>query len=253
MINRISIKKIGLAIALLFFSTSFLSAFHTNTNMRNIDLSGLVVDAMTLAPIEGAEIYDGNGIMLATTDSTGYYNVSIKCNESGKLTFKLKIEKEGFRSLHQHENWADLPGGMRGIMYFGLQAVNTDKVKPFSTLSIQSSSSKDLSYQNVLNQFLKVKEDRTFLNMLRTAIADNEKVFLQIEGKYYLVNNTGWIQLQSETDLVSIDNSHILPANQLNAVLKRKDIKGMTPLDTNKDAVYAIYTYENASGNTDKK
>jgi hypothetical protein len=55
------------------------------------------------------------------------------------------------------------------------------------------------------------------------------------------VDSNGWIALNSDKDLVSIDNKQVVSADKLNSIVKRKNIKGMTPVDS-KDAKFLIRT-----------
>jgi hypothetical protein len=98
-----------------------------------------------------------------------------------------------------------------------------------------------LSYDNVYNNFNKVRAEKLFNNQLESAKAGNEKVFIQIEGNFYLVNKSGWIRVNSEKAMVSINDEKQLPAHELNAVTKRKQIKWMTPVQ-GKEEAFAIYT-----------
>jgi hypothetical protein len=244
--DRFKTISSGLVIVLIIFAYSFSLASKTKLNSRSIDLAGLVVNAQTLLPIESATIYDAERNALGTTDKNGYFKITINYTKPGELDFKLKIRKQGFRDFDQHEHWGDLSGSIKNIMYFGLQGANAN-VKSFSSLADKFLIGGGLSYDNVLNGFTKVKEQQEFNNKLASAKAGNENVLLRIEGKFYIVDNGGWIQIGSDKDLISLNNKQALEANQLNAAIKRKDIKSMTPLDA-KEEKYAIYTINSPSG-----
>lgn len=160
--------------------------------------------------------------------------------EPGELHFKLKITKKGFDNLVQTEHWGDLPHNTSTIMYFGLKEPNSD-AKSFSSLSSRSLYD-ELSYASVSNRFSEVKEKRAFYHKLEKAKANNEKAFFQIDNTFYLANSTGWIKLHSDKDLVSINDTQIIPANQLNATISRKNIIGMTPLEPTMVAQFAVHT-----------
>lgn len=219
---------------LIIFS---LSAFSRKTiaQVRNIDIAGLVVDAQSLLPVEGATIYDAQNTVLGTSNAKGYYKIQLIYKQSGPLNFRLKIVKRGFVTFHQHENWADQPGDARGLFYFGLKKVR-GRAASFSSLQHG-----DLSYDNVYAGFAKVRDERAFYNKLAAAKAGNQKVLLRIDTGLYIVDKTGWIKINSEKDIVALNDRQLVTADKLNALIKRKDIKGMTPV-TGKQEKFAIYT-----------
>jgi len=239
MINKPIIAKLAIATMLIILSFSSLFASIRHFDARNIELAGLVVNAQTLSPVESAKIYDEENNELGTTDKNGYYKITISYAKSGELDFKLRIIKQGFKTFFQHEHWGNLPDDTRHIMYFGMQASNS-KAETFATFA-NSLNNNDLSYDNVSGNFGKVREQRAFNSKLENAKAGNENVFIQVDGKFYIVDSNGWIQVNSAIDLVSLNNELVLKADQLNAAIKRKDIKWMTPLDS-KEAKFAIYT-----------
>jgi hypothetical protein len=202
---------------------------------RVISLAGLVVNAQTLSPIESAQIFDAEGHKLGTTDKNGYYKIRFNADKPGEIHFELKIEKQGFQSFTQNEHWGDL-GDTQTIMYFGLKASNA-KSKSFSSFG----DNHDLSYANVLAHFDKVRHEREFDGKLEAAKTGNQHVLVQIDGKCYIVDNSGWIQLNSDKDLVSIDNKKVVSADKLNDLVKRKDVSGMTPVES-KEAKFLIHT-----------
>jgi hypothetical protein len=232
--NKAIAPKIGLIIALIFFS---LSAFSQKTiaQVRNIDIAGLVVDAQTLLPVEGAAIYDAQNTVLGTSDAKGYYKIQLTYKQSGQLNFKLTLVKPGFVTFHQHENWADMPGNSKGLFYFGLKKVH-GRTASFSTVQHG-----DLSYDNVDAGFEKVRDERGFYNKLAAAKTGNQKVFLRVDTGLYIVDKTGWIKINSEKDIVALNGVQLVTADKLNSLIKRKDIKGMTPV-ADKQEKFAIYT-----------
>ena len=203
-------------------------------------LAGLVVDADNLSPIPFANLYDSDNNLVGQTDDNGYYNVRVKSVTAEHIRFHLKVAKKGFQSFIQKENWADLPT-IGAIFHFGLHGYETDKTaKPFSMLITETGS--DLSYPNVLLTFTEVKAQQAFKRKLELAKTGNEHVFVEIDGERYIVNDTGWIQIGAADDLVIVDEGLILPASELNSLVKRKDIKSMTPVDGSGGAKFAVYT-----------
>lgn len=203
---------------------------------RTITIAGLVVDAESLLPLAGASLFDAGNTKLGETDEHGYFNVKQTYTKKGQLNFKLSLRKAGYKTFLQHENWADVPAA-QAVMYFGMQ--NTDsKIKEFSTFGDDKNQ---LGYESVLNGFSKVRAEQDFNAKLEHAKSGNQDVLVQVDGKFYIVDSTGWIKVAADTDLVAINDKQILPANKLNAVVKRDQIKGMTPVDA-ADKKFVIYT-----------
>ena len=201
-------------------------------------LAGLVVNAEDLSPIPFADIYDSGNNLIGQTDNQGYYNIRIQSTTTDAIRFQLKITKKGFQSFVQKENWANLPAP-KAIFYFGLHETGKT-AKPFSSLITETSN--ELNYPNVLLTFSEVTQQQAFNDKLEIAKTDNEHVFMQIDGDFYIVNNTGWIQINSDDDLVTVNDELVLKAKELNSKVERKDIKSMTPLNESKPAKFAVYT-----------
>jgi hypothetical protein len=243
-ISRIKMKKpaaIRSALIIAFIISSFSVAFATKTNStdRTIELAGLVVNAKDLSPVEAAKIYDADNNLLGSTDKNGYYHIHFGYSKTGELYFKLKIVKDGFQSFTQSEHWGNL-NDPKNVMYFGLRA-NHAAAGSFASFADNRSSVSDLSYSNVLNHFSKVRGEKEFNDQLADAKAGNEKVLVLISGKFYIVDNNGWIQINSDKDAILINDKQVLVADQLNANIKRKDVKWMSPVDS-KQAKFAIHT-----------
>lgn len=233
--------KSGLIMLLLMFVSVFSATAIKTPNLRVISIAGLVVNAQTLSPIQSAKLYDSAEHLLGQTDKNGYFNIVINYVKTGAINFKLKIIKQNYYVFLQHENWADIHANTKNIMYFGLQENSDNKAKLFSSFSNTSLNSSDLSFQNVYGNFSKVREQREFDNKLEKAKVDNENVYLEVESNYYIVDQNGWIKISSGNDLISVDKKHIVKANQLNSFIKRKNVKGMTPLDSD-EAKFEIRT-----------
>jgi hypothetical protein len=232
--NKAISLKFGLITGLIIFSISVFSQKLT-AQVRDIDVAGLVVDAQTLLPVEGAAIYDAQNKVLGTSNAKGYYKIQLIYKQSGPLNFRLKIVKRGFVTFHQHENWADQPGDTRGLFYFGLKKVR-GRAASFSSLQHG-----DLGYDNVYAGFAKVRDERAFYNKLAAAKAGNQKVLLRIDTGLYIVDKTGWIKINSEKDIIALNGRQLVTAGQLNSLIKRRDIKGMTPV-AGKEEKFAIDT-----------
>ncbi len=238
--NKFKIVKFCVGIKILIFLFGLPIHSIGNLNMRNIDIAGLIVNSQTLLPIESAKIYDSEDKILGVTDKKGYYKIRINYTKSGSVNFRLKIIKQGYHVFFQHENWADISSNMKTKMYFGLQGLNSG-INSFSTFAENSINSHDLSYDCVFNNFKKVRDQKEFNDKLEKAKSGNENVFFQIDSKFFIVNDNGWIQIKSEQDSISLNERQVIAANMLNSIIKRKDIKSMTPL-VSRNEKFAIYT-----------
>jgi hypothetical protein len=190
-----------------------------------------------LTPLEGAKIYDSENKLLGTTDKNGYYKVKIIYQKEGAISFKFRVSKDGFIDIVQRENWGDLPGGDNTIRYYGLKETNNPIDESFASPLFSG----NLNYEDVVLGFKKVKKEREFNAKLNLAKQGNENILLLIDGKFYIVDKTGWIQITSDKDLISIDGKQIISADKLNSTLKRKKVKWMTPIQS-QDAKFAIHT-----------
>jgi hypothetical protein len=233
--NKLTLTKTASVFIMMLFI--FSSSFASNNITRTIDIAGIVFNVQTLAPVEGAQIYNADGKLLGATDKNGYYNVRIAYTKTGEMYFGLKIEKKGFQTIHQNEHWGDLASA-QNVMYFGLKPSHSGG-KSFSGFADNGRS--DLSYTNVAAHFGKVKEQVDFNGKLDHAKAENDDVLIRIDGKLYIVDSSGWIKIDSDKDLILINDDQVLTADKLNATIKRKDIKWMSPIDSKK-AKFAIHT-----------
>lgn len=232
-----AIKSAFVIAFISLFSLQFVSARVTSD--RSIELAGLVINAQNLSPIDAVQIYDADNNLLGSTDKNGYYHIHFSYTKTGEIYFKLKIVKDGFQNFTQSEHWGNL-NNPKNIMYFGLRASQATATS-FASFADNRSSVSDLGYNSVLNYFSKVKEEKEFNDQLTQAKAGNEKVLVQISGKFYIIDSNGWIQINSDKDAILINDKQVLIADQLNATIKRKDVKWMTPIDS-KQARFAIHT-----------
>jgi hypothetical protein len=236
--KKVFIGIIGFITALVL--TSAAHASNKEENMREINFAGLVVDAGTLLPIESAAVFDSKNNLLGLTDKNGYYKIVIKYKKAGPIKFNLRINKKGYEDFSQRENWGDLPGNTKTIMYFGLSK-SSHGTESFSKTASAPKTGNYLTFNNVLSCFGEIKSAKTFNDKLVAAKAGNEHVFLQIDEKYFIANESGWIQISSDKEMISINDDQLFAADELNSHIKRKEIKWMTPLSSQK-AKFAVYT-----------
>ncbi|WP_413666694.1 hypothetical protein ACEN9X_19400 [Mucilaginibacter sp. Mucisp86] len=202
---------------------------------RVIHLSGLIVDAQTLAPIASVQLSDGHGHVLGSTDGRGYYNIAITYPKPGQIYFKIVAEKKGFKPFTQNEHWGDLSSNIKGLLYIGLKSGEYSG-QEFSEISFQGGS----TYEDVFAGFETVKRSRVFESALAKAKSNNEHAFVYIDSKPYLVNNSSWIELSSKDALISISGKKVVRADSINTVIRRSSIKKMTPVEPGKGYGYLV-------------
>lgn len=233
------IFSLVLILGIGLFSKNYANTLQKN-NMRTINLAGLIVDSKSLLPIENANIYDEKGNFVATTDVKGYFKGHLNLPIKDKINFKIEVKKDGYISYCQKENWGDLGNNLNVVYYFGITqySENSKNNLAFSELI---SNKKDISYNAVSNGFQKIIEKITFNKEVEIAKSGNENVFLKVNDYYYLISNTGWLKLNSKDDIIFIDKNKEVIASEVNSVLKRKDIKRMTPSKTDNHS-FEIFT-----------
>lgn len=148
---------------------------------RMIEAFGLVVDAGNLNALENATLYDEKGLWIATTDSRGYFKGKVEYVGEVVILFKITVQKRGYQSFVQTENWGNIGNAIRCTFYFGI----TQSGSPFSEMILN----KDLSFDSVMAGFKAVSGKTDFSKKIETAKKDNQQIFFKIGPEYYLINN----------------------------------------------------------------
>jgi len=224
-----------LVIGMVFNATSQNKTKHTKK--RNINIAGIVIDSKTLLPIKDATIRDANDKVLTTTNNEGYFKTKIEYFKVGEIEFLFSIEKNEYFNFVQKEHWGDLGNKINASYYFGLQNKQL-KTEAFSKLITIAGS---LSFKSIKENFNAIKKRADFNNKVALAKKGNDNVFFEIDNNFYLINDTGWIKLSAKNDLISINGEKNVAAEEINSLIKRKDIKKMTPTDS-KNTAFAIFT-----------
>jgi hypothetical protein len=210
----------------------------SNAETRKIKLTGLVVDAESYRPIENASFFDADNNLVGTTDQTGFFTLKLNVPEQGEMFFSLKIKKNGYENFTQNEHCGDLEGDSNAIFYFGLKNKKLTKSESFSELSLNSDN---FSIDKMKSDLKKIAEKRDFLNEIEKAKTGNDNVYFVVNGKPLLVNDSGYIELNSSNDKVKVNNDKSLEASNLNGNVSRKKVKSMTTL-SNENSFAAIFT-----------
>ncbi|ANI88723.1 hypothetical protein A9P82_05155 [Arachidicoccus ginsenosidimutans] len=210
------------------------------TVSRQINLAGLVVDAETKTGIAFAKIYDNKNHFLGESDKNGYFKISIDYNKEGEIQFALNLSASGYKKFRDKEHWGDLRNP-KTCIYFGLQKIGSH-AEAFSQLG----NNDDLNYETVSTEFSNLKKEIDAQDLLKEKIAKaqkgNENVLINIGNDLYLTDNSGWIKINSLNDVIAVNENQYVTADQINSVIKRKDIKFMSPLDKGLKAQYEIDT-----------
>lgn len=231
------IKTIAFCLLIYVFQVG---CAQNKSDMRTINITGLVIDSENLTPISGVNIYDYESEKLLTsTNDKGYFISKLDIDGVGEIKFSLKIDGKNYDPLIQRERWGDLPGDHRIVYYFGLK----DKKSDAQSFSELSSSGNGTTYEGVLAGFEVVKEKVNFSKKMQYASEGNQDVFLEVEGDFYIVSDTGWIKLNSEEELISINGNKTVTGLELNKLINRSSITGMSPSKADK-MDYIVYVEE---------
>jgi hypothetical protein len=201
---------------------------------RSIYLTGIVMDANNLKPLNSAKIFDENNHFLGTTNENGFFDLIVSTQDKGEIHFELKIKKDGYETFSQKEHWGDLSENMHASYYFGIKNKALPSGKSFGELVM---TEKGQNYTEVLKAFESVNDKLNFEKRIELAKANNQKVWFEIATKYYIISNTGWIEIPSEDTKVLINNEKSILAKDLNSEIKRNSIKHMTTLSNSENKV----------------
>lgn len=230
--NSIVIKYL-----LASFCISIIVSHPTFAN-RSIHLSGIVMDATSLTPINAAKIFDDNNQYLGITNENGFFDLTVSTLDKGEIHFGLKIKKDGYNTFNQKEHWGDLSENMNATYYFGLKNKLIRDEKSFGELSM---TEKSQNYTEVLETFGSIRDKLNFEKKIKLAKENNEKILFEISDKFYVISNTGWIEIKSTDEEIIIDGKKNISAKKLNTEIKRSSITHMTTI-SNKNASIAVFT-----------
>lgn len=225
-------KQFNLLLALLFF------AFSPAKAIRNINISGIIMDSENLSPVENAKIYDDSEKLLGTTDAKGFFKISFLKDDKGEVFFKLKVKKEGYEPFIQNEHWGDLSDDINATFYFGIKNKSSKNTKAFSELGLNG---KFNTYEEVSKGIEKISGKIDFDKKIEAAKKDNENVFFQMGNRFFIISDTGWVEIKSGDENILVDNKNSIKAKELNGTVKRSKIKRMTTLNQNGN-VAGIFT-----------
>ncbi|WP_196890099.1 hypothetical protein [Aureivirga sp. CE67] len=217
------LKKLILLCLLITISiTSY--AQGKNTNIRTIEIGGLILDTENSSPLKDAEIFDNKSNLLGITDSKGYFNVELKQKNEGNLSIFFSVKKKNYETIIIKENWGNFGKGIKVAFISDLKKKNSKTTKVFNNLEMTN----DNSYKNVSNKLKFLKKINSIDEQIRKEAEGNEKVFFEIDGAYYIVYDENWLKIDTKNEIVSIDRELIIRAGDLNSKIKRSEIVFMS-------------------------
>lgn len=211
---------------LILFIVFFANQASAQTDGKaSAEVAGLILNAETLKPVEGAVIIDEKGTEVTSTNSSGYFRASLPRKAGEEVRFSFTVKKDGYESFTQTEHWGVMPT-VTAAFFIGLK----DKKSATEDFSEMTAGIPDLSFGTVMDLYATIKANIDFEKNISSARKGNEKVFFEIDGAFYIINDWGWIKLKTRTDKILIDKSRVASAEELNSILKRKNISGMSPI-----------------------
>lgn len=202
--------------------------------IRIINATGLILDSETFLPLNEVELYNTDKRLLGKTDANGYFNIGFNIEKAGEIYFKLLTRKKGYSNFTQNEHWGNLEGNLNATYYFGLKK-NTSNTKAFSNLIMKSYD----TYDALKYGLVEIKETINFDKKVEIVKKNNDQIFFKIENDFYLINDSGWIKLNSENDKIIVNNDRIFLAKEINQYVKRSCVTGMSPIQS-KNASFEV-------------
>lgn len=230
-------KKSNLTFSSILF-TLILISFISFASTRKIRLTGMVVDSENYQPQENAQIFDSKNNLIGKTDQNGFFEAIINVEEKGEINFGLIIKKNGYENLSQKEHWGDLEGENLATYYFGIKNRKGTKSDAFSELAVGTGSE---SVSQMKSEIEKIAKKRDFLKKIESLKMGNDDVYFLMDSKPYLVNESGFIALNSPGDLISINKKERVQASKLNDKIHRKEV-GYMSTTSSREIAAEIFT-----------
>ncbi|NIG57568.1 hypothetical protein [Chitinophaga sp. Cy-1792] len=219
-----------------------LGTFHmVLAQSQHITMAGIVVDAASLKPVAGMSIYNNDRQLLGKTDENGYYKLELSFNQSADIAFNFNMQKDGYTAFSSTLHWAALQGERSTVFYAGIPTVRS-REKVFSK---EVNTLPGNSYAVVKSGLETVIASRTLDRKLDRQKNAGDKVFVVLDGAYYLVGGNGQVKIPGAGTRVRVNNDKVYTAADLNNVIKRADISFINPVEGRGDIMYEIHLKEN--------
>ena len=150
------------AVLLLAFRSRW-TGTEQHPNSNTVSVAGLVVNSVTMEPLNNATIYIKEKNITVNTDANGYYLVDIPF-ENKPLSFTMLVSKKGYTSFYQTENWGNFTEAdvyarySKTIEFFGLSPSGEEN-NSFSSLAGNGATKEALSYKNVLKRLEELRNE----------------------------------------------------------------------------------------------
>lgn len=221
-------------ILLIGFTMLFNNIYSQTPDMEKFLVSGLVVSAQDHKPLEGVDIFIEDK-KIGITDDKGYFSNEGMASSNDKPVVVV-FKKSGFKDFKQSERVHPslLKKGFNFIV--GLRGANDSN--PFSDTRMGA-----LSYTKTKDRLPEVIKKDLFNKGLTALRMEKGKVLFEYNGQPYLLSESSWIKLESLDDIIVIDGQEKGKARDVNDMIQRDQIKGMTP-DAEKKSVINITTFK---------
>ena len=183
-------------------------------------MAGLVLDAQTLQPVQGAVVTAG--AVAVKTDGKGYYKIELPYT-SLPLNMQYTIQEPAHRESTGSFSISSKNGEVAGIvLLFGIDNKEGGQHAFNSLYSPQNATS--FEYASIATLYEKVKKDRLQGNTLHAAMQGNEKIYLEVNGYSYVTAATGGSATVYEPASIVVVNGKQMTGDEINARYKRSEV-----------------------------
>ncbi|MGB3107177.1 hypothetical protein [Sphingobacterium siyangense] len=222
-------------ILLIGFTLLFNNIYSQPRDTANFQVSGLVVSAQDHKPLKGVDIFIENK-KIGITDDKGYFSDEVIASSNDKPVV-IVFKKSGFKDFKQSERVH--PSLLKKGFNFIIGLCGSSDTSPFSDTRMGA-----LSYAKTKDRLPEVMKKDLFNKDLNALRMEKGKVLFEYKGQPYLLSESSWIKLESLDNIVVIDGREKGKARDINHMIQRDQIKGMTP-DAEKKSVINITTFKN--------
>jgi hypothetical protein len=203
---------------------------------NTLTLSGLVVDAITLAPLTGVSLHEVHTHSTTTTDSRGYYSITVRMEQHVVQT-KVQISKDGYEKLNSESKIATKKpeGSIGSIEIIGMVTASAGRengfVQSFPPSGDDPAISAAPGYNEVMKKFKQVKSMQQTQRKLQGLIKDSEKPYWIVDGQSFIVSKGGsWASTDELTDIVYVDGKK-LTGEEVNKTITRSSFTSAGALE----------------------
>jgi hypothetical protein len=232
-----------------------------STQTGTITVSGLVVDANNLSPLNNVRYQESALKIEGTTDEKGYFTIKIP-NANYPFKINLVFIKEAY------ENWdskvevgSPKNGTDRNFVQFVGMSPGNEYPGFIHGMSLPEKNNKESNYELVLKSFEEMKQGRNEHNTLMERSVGSDKPYWVINGHTYVLTSGGsTASVDTITDIVMVDGKR-MTGKEVNEKFTRSMIRtiaavtkeaALTKYGINQD-VMEIYINTRASNDSIQK